>query len=145
LAGDDCLAFFGFTPTLEISHSPRPYAFVTDLGTIHVSSGMLAQVQNESQLAFLLAHEIAHVLLGHHQHRDHSDSGQFLEQEIAADQMALSLIQQGGFEGADGEALLRRISEFGTDSGIALRQLFPGLDARLVALSRIPHTPPLVS
>jgi predicted Zn-dependent protease len=35
-------------------------------GTVLVNTGLLGAVQNESQLAFVLSHEIAHVLQAHH-------------------------------------------------------------------------------
>ena len=35
-------------------------------GTVLVNTGLLGAVENESQLAFVLSHEIAHVLQAHH-------------------------------------------------------------------------------
>ena len=40
-------------------------AFATNQGIIFVNVGLLAQLENEAQLAFVLAHEIAHVQDGH--------------------------------------------------------------------------------
>ncbi|MDC0230802.1 M48 family metallopeptidase [Aureispira] len=40
-------------------------AFATDQGIIFVNVGLLAQLESEAQLAFILAHEIAHVTHGH--------------------------------------------------------------------------------
>ena len=40
-------------------------AFATNQGIIFVNVGLLAQLENEAQLAFVLAHEIAHVKDGH--------------------------------------------------------------------------------
>ncbi|XP_075251473.1 metalloendopeptidase OMA1, mitochondrial-like [Convolutriloba macropyga] len=51
---------------LTVVHSKEPNAFVLPNGHIFVFSGMVNEfVQNEHQLAFILAHEIAHVLLKH--------------------------------------------------------------------------------
>lgn len=41
-------------------------AFTTNDGVIFISVGLMAQVQNEAQLAFVLAHEIIHYLDNHH-------------------------------------------------------------------------------
>ncbi len=40
-------------------------AFATNQGIIFVNIGLLAQLENEAQLAFILAHEISHVRHGH--------------------------------------------------------------------------------
>jgi len=48
---------------LEID--PTPNAFSIGEGTIIVYSGLLAGLENEDQLAFVLCHEIAHFLLEH--------------------------------------------------------------------------------
>ncbi len=45
--------------------SPTVNAFATDRGTVFVSLGLLAQLENEAQLAFVLSHEITHVQEGH--------------------------------------------------------------------------------
>ncbi len=53
--------------------SPRAYilntsavnAFATDQGIIFVTLGLLANLENEAQLAFILAHELAHVKHSH--------------------------------------------------------------------------------
>lgn len=43
-----------------ILKTPTVNAFTTDRGTIFVTVGLLAQIQNEAQLAFILSHEIIH-------------------------------------------------------------------------------------
>lgn len=40
-------------------------AFATDRGTIFVTLGLLAQLENEAQLAYILSHEMTHVQEGH--------------------------------------------------------------------------------
>ncbi len=40
--------------------SPTVNAFATDRGTIFITVGLLAQIENEAQLAFILSHEIVH-------------------------------------------------------------------------------------
>lgn len=43
-----------------ILKSPEVNAYATDPGIIFISVGLIAQIQNEAQLAFILSHEIAH-------------------------------------------------------------------------------------
>ncbi len=45
----------------KVTLSPIPETRALTTGTIYVSTGLLAMVDNEAQLAYLLAHEIAHV------------------------------------------------------------------------------------
>jgi hypothetical protein len=45
--------------------SNMPNAFSTDQGIIFVTTGLMARVQNEAQLAFILAHEISHYTAKH--------------------------------------------------------------------------------
>lgn len=48
-----------------ILRSAEVNAYATESGVLFVNLGMLAQVSNESELAFVLAHEISHFALGH--------------------------------------------------------------------------------
>ncbi len=57
-------------------HSDRAISAVTSPdGAIYVNHGLLANLQNEGELAFLLAHELAHFLYKHH------DSDWFVESQ----------------------------------------------------------------
>ncbi|HTF02816.1 MAG TPA: M48 family metallopeptidase [Bacteroidia bacterium] len=46
--------------TFYTLRSEEPNAFSTDQGLIFVTVGLIAQLENEAQLAFILSHEIAH-------------------------------------------------------------------------------------
>lgn len=46
--------------TFYCLRSEEPNAFSTDQGMIFVTVGLIAQLENEAQLAFILSHEIAH-------------------------------------------------------------------------------------
>lgn len=48
-----------------IIRDPDFNAFATSEGKIFIHIGLLAQVENEAQLAYVMAHEIAHVIKGH--------------------------------------------------------------------------------
>ncbi len=45
--------------------SPVVNAFTTDQGIIFINTGLIAQLENEAQLAFVLCHEIIHYTEGH--------------------------------------------------------------------------------
>ncbi len=80
---------------------PEVNAFSTSNGAIFINMGLLAQVTNESQLAFVMAHEIAHYSEGHGKETKKSKSSGTLsdylrwhqysrEQEIDADHIGLT-------------------------------------------------------
>jgi predicted Zn-dependent protease len=45
--------------------NPIPYAYTLSTGTILVSTGMISLLENEAQLTYVLAHELAHVYKDH--------------------------------------------------------------------------------
>ena len=49
----------------KITLNPIPEARSLSTGTVYVSTGMLAQIDNEAQLAYILGHEIGHVEKNH--------------------------------------------------------------------------------
>jgi Zn-dependent protease with chaperone function len=53
------------TVTVYTLRSPAVNAFATARGNVFVTMGLLAQVENEAQLAFILAHELVHVMEKH--------------------------------------------------------------------------------
>ncbi|MDJ0928545.1 MAG: M48 family metalloprotease [Gammaproteobacteria bacterium] len=67
--GRRLVAELGDTPyqfTFQIVDQPEPNAFATPGGYIYLSRGILALVNNEDELAGILAHEISHVTQRHH-------------------------------------------------------------------------------
>jgi len=55
--------------TFRLIESAYPQAYALPNGHVFLTTGMLALFSNESQLAALLAHEIAHVIAGHTRNR----------------------------------------------------------------------------
>lgn len=52
-------------PRIRLTPDVEPNIFMMPNGAAYISVGMLALVENEAQLAFLLAHELAHYKLRH--------------------------------------------------------------------------------
>ena len=48
-------------PRAYVLNSSAVNAFATDQGIIFVTLGLLASLQNEAQLAFILSHELIHI------------------------------------------------------------------------------------
>ncbi|MDX1712050.1 MAG: M48 family metallopeptidase, partial [Rhodovibrionaceae bacterium] len=72
---------------------------------IRITTGMLARTQSQDELAFVIAHELAHAELGH---RRKFFGGQ-RAQEAEADWRAAELLHAAGFDPAAGIRLLARL------------------------------------
>jgi predicted Zn-dependent protease len=55
----------GVSPSIHVLVNPSLNAFAYPTGPIYVHSGLLGQLENEAQLATVLAHEIAHIVHRH--------------------------------------------------------------------------------
>jgi len=76
---------------------PQPNAFALPNGSIYISTGLLALVDNESQVAAVLAHELTHVLRRHTYFQNRSNRKKFLTINIIA---AVGAYAPGGVAGA---------------------------------------------
>src|SRR5205823_6719843 len=55
-----------FQPDVHVRAGPEFAALCTPDGTVIVTVGLLEQLENEDELAFVLGHEISHAILRHH-------------------------------------------------------------------------------
>jgi beta-barrel assembly-enhancing protease len=76
---------------------PQPNAFALPNGSVYVSTGLLALMDNESQLGAVLAHEMTHVLRRHTYLQNRSNRKKFLTINIIA---AVGAYAPGGIVGA---------------------------------------------
>src|SRR6185503_2030675 len=74
-----------------------PNAFALPNGSIYVTTGFLALVDNESQVAAVLAHEMTHVIRRHTYLQNRSNRKKFLTMNIIA---AVGAYDPGGVAGA---------------------------------------------
>lgn len=63
---------------------PEPNAFALPNGSIYVTTGLLALVDNESQLAAIIAHELTHVMRRHTYMFNRSNRKKFLTMNVIA-------------------------------------------------------------
>ena len=61
LVPDDSDKLYAF----KVTYHPIPYAYTLSTGTVLISTGMISLLDNEAQLAYVLAHELAHVYKDH--------------------------------------------------------------------------------
>jgi|GEM_PF-5786203 len=88
---------------LTVANLPIATAFTRGAREIVISGRLLQSLDASSELAFVLAHELSHLALGH-------SRGGKLEDEIHADRLALSLLRRSGFDPCAGVTALVRVA-----------------------------------
>lgn len=63
--------------------NPMPEAYSLTTGTVYVSTGLVSMLDNEAQLAYVLAHEMAHIEMRHEFERAR---GEILEEKLAEEE-----------------------------------------------------------
>src|SRR5689334_23528678 len=63
---------------------PQPNAFALPNGSIYVTTGLLSLIDNESELAAIIAHELTHVMRRHTYLQNRSNRKKFLTMNIMA-------------------------------------------------------------
>jgi predicted Zn-dependent protease len=76
---------------------PQPNAFALPNGSIYVSTGLLTLIDNESQLAAIIAHELTHVMRRHTYMHNRSNRKKFLTMNVMS---AIGAYAPGGMVGA---------------------------------------------
>ena len=76
---------------------PQPNAFALPNGSIYVTTGLIFLIDNESQLAAIIAHEMTHVMRRHTYVQNRSNRKKFLTMNIMA---AIGTYAPGGIVGA---------------------------------------------
>ena len=100
----------GFSAKLIISNSSYPSASILK-DEITLSQGLLHLASADSEIAFVLAHEIGHSLLGHEHTSMLLGSGQAVQDEKEADRLALALLQASGYDPGASTLILGRIAD----------------------------------
>jgi predicted Zn-dependent protease len=76
---------------------PQPNAFALPNGSIYVTTGLMTLIENESQLAAIIAHELTHVMRRHTYMHNRSNRKKFLTMNVMA---AVGAYAPGGIVGA---------------------------------------------
>lgn len=105
--------------SLRIIDSPAPNAFIRHRNEVVLTRALVARVTDESELAFILAHEMAHVALGHGVHGG-------ISAEVEADAMALQVVTALDFNPCSGSNVLERL---GSPAQVTLVSVTPRLHA----------------
>lgn len=132
LTGDDTHAYLGFSPHLQILDSPQPNAFASRSDRVVISSAIANIARNSSELAFVVAHELGHLALNRAGRGHQGES--VLHDELAADRYAVKLLSQSGFDTEAAVTFLETLTNYGSEEGVRLGDLYPTIEARLRAL-----------
>ena len=81
----------------RVLRDPQPNAFALPNGSIYITTGLIFLVDNESQLAAIIAHELTHVMRRHTYVQNRSNRKKFLTMNIMA---AIGAYAPGGIAGA---------------------------------------------
>lgn len=81
----------------RVLRDPQPNAFALPNGSIYITTGLIFLIDNESQLAALIAHELTHVMRRHTYVQNRSNRKKFLTMNIMA---AVGTYAPGGIVGA---------------------------------------------
>lgn len=93
--------------SLEIEPDARPNATISG-SRIRLTRGMVRFARQDAELAFALAHEVAHGLLGHGSAPFWRDRKSI---ELEADRMGLQLLARAGYQVESAADLLRRMAD----------------------------------
>jgi len=86
-----------FNPDVRILAAPEFSALCTPDGTIVITIGLLEQLDNEDELAFVLAHEVSHAIYRHHDAEWFNKAQYFAVMNGAAVQSIADTAAIGGF------------------------------------------------
>jgi predicted Zn-dependent protease len=81
----------------RVLRDPQPNAFALPNGSIYVTTGLITLLDNESQLAAIIAHELTHVMRRHTYVHNRSNRKKFLTMNVMS---AVGALTPGGIVGA---------------------------------------------
>jgi len=95
LTGDDSEAYLGFIPGLDVRNSDFANAYaVQSQQKVILTSRLVSALSDSSQLAFVIGHELGHIVLHHPQKTTERE-------EIEADRFGLKLLREAGFHSCE--------------------------------------------
>lgn len=121
------------TPAIQFTSDSIPSATTNSSHIIKISSGLMYKIDKREELAFVIAHEASHLLLGHTHGDKPSGLREFTEREILADQLALKLLKEAKIDISGGITILSKFGRKGDDFNQLA--LYPTLEARISQLS----------
>lgn len=112
----------GQSPRIIIREDDTQSAFVLPNGAVVISRGLLASTSSEDEVAFVIAHEVSHIIA-----RDQDRMGSVAELmgfsdptslqlgEIKADSSAVAFMKKAGYDPGASIGILKRLSSRGVN------------------------------
>ncbi|MEL7025582.1 MAG: M48 family metallopeptidase [Pseudomonadota bacterium] len=121
---------------IQLLRHPSANAFVLPTDKIYLHTGLLLRVANETELAALVAHELAHVSLGHLDNLDPSADlldRRSVEAEVAADARAIEIMRRAGYCPRSASTFFERLirERQATNAPTRFVRTHPNLEARV--------------
>ncbi len=128
----------GRSTRIIVLNSSDPMAFTTGGGFIVISAGLIANLRNEAELAFIIAHELSHEILRHTETDAFVDpsgatSKERQEIEMEADKQAVMLLMRANYDPHAALACLHHTYSAFPD--LQYSASHPELETRIEALS----------
>lgn len=126
--------------TLLKSASVNAYSLSSNsrFAYVYVTRGLTEFIANEDQMAAVIAHEIAHIILRHHLKRQKSSSSQFNQaQELEADRHSIPLLQKAGYKVIESVKLLERLDILQAKQKFINKADYPSNDKRIQSLNKV--------
>lgn len=122
---------------VRITSDARPDAFVLVNGALYVSTGLLARLENEAQLAALLGHELVHYLRRDTLRRERARDAEWSRMlETEADLAGLALMTAAGYRPDQAiVAYQRLLAGAAPRRAVSERATHPALAARISRLA----------
>lgn len=124
------------TPEIKLINSSFPNAFVSTDLSLTISSGLLDRIDSSEELAFILAHEASHIILGHHLMATPTGIQEHIRREIEADAVASSILKTKKYNPQIGITVLKKLttprSRYATT---VTREYLPSIEPRIASLS----------
>ena len=149
----------GLSFRVRVIKDPCLNGFILPNGAIYITTGILARLENEAQLAMILAHEMAHGLRNHaltllraqekkqraapvaiRETFTHDAEGAISPLEYEADRVGFGLVIEAGYDPHEGIDLFRHLEEVSAEEDIHepfMDQADSGLQLRMKHLKKV--------
>lgn len=124
---------FENTPRIIVLKSSEKFAYSPGGGFVLLSEGLINRLNVEAELAFVVAHELAHQELGHTGvDHDFIKEPKLKDLELKADRRGVGIIALSGFDPR--AAITALLSSYGRNGDLPFSETHPSLSERVLAI-----------
>ena len=125
---------------IAVLNTSRPLALSAANGYLLISRGLVTSLANEAELAFIVSHELAHSILGHHHNLPEAEIPETrgLKSEIEADRMGIEITAAAAFDPRVATLVIERLGNSVNGPGLSENELTERIVAAEDELKLIP-------